>query len=67
MSRQDDRALAIVIFGDRVAAADLSPVGAPLNLLTIDALYADLVILADGVGVKLVDGKERGNRPGPQE
>ncbi|QQO18352.1 RES family NAD+ phosphorylase [Bradyrhizobium diazoefficiens] len=57
VSRQDDRALAIVIFGDRVAAADLSPVGAPLDLLTIDALYADLVILADRIGVKLVDGK----------
>lgn len=57
MSRQDDRALAIVIFGDRVAAADLSALGVPLDLLTIDAWYADLVILADRIGVKLVDGK----------
>ncbi|MCS3765536.1 MULTISPECIES: RES family NAD+ phosphorylase [Bradyrhizobium] len=57
VSRQDDRALSIVIFGDRVAAANLSPVGAPLDLLTIDAVYADLVILADRIGVKLVNGK----------
>jgi hypothetical protein len=57
VSRQDDRAMAIVIFGDRVAAADLSPVGAPLDLLTTDAVYADLVILADRIGVKLVAGK----------
>lgn len=57
VSRQDDRALAIVIFGDRVAAANLSPVGTPLDLLTIDAVYADLVVLADRIGVKLVDGK----------
>ncbi|GLR92102.1 RES family NAD+ phosphorylase [Bradyrhizobium iriomotense] len=57
VSRQDDRALAIVIFGDRVAAADLAPAGAPLDLLTIDAVYADLVVLADRIGVKLVDGK----------
>ncbi|MBR0800748.1 RES family NAD+ phosphorylase [Bradyrhizobium jicamae] len=57
VSRQDDRALAIVIFGDRVAAADLSSVGAPLDLLKVDAVYADLVILADRIGVKLVDGK----------
>jgi RES domain len=57
VSRQDDRALAIVIFGDRVAAADLSPVGAPQDLLTVTAVYADLVVLADRIGVNLIDGK----------
>lgn len=57
VSRQDDRSLPIVIFGDRVATADLSPVGTPQDLLTIDSLYTDLVVLADRIGVKLVDGK----------
>ena len=57
VSRQDDRALAIALFGDRVAAANLSPVGAPQDLLTVDSVYADLVILADRIGVNLVDGK----------
>lgn len=57
VSRQDDRSLAIVVFGDRVATADLSPVGTPQDLLTIDSLYTDLVVLADRIGVKLVDGK----------
>lgn len=57
VSRQDDRALAIVLFGDRVATSDLSPSGAPRNLLTDIPLYADLVALADRVGVNLVDGK----------
>lgn len=57
VSRRDDRALPVVIFGDRVDAADLSPMGAPLDLLTIDTMCADLVILADRIGVKLVDGK----------
>lgn len=57
VSRQDDRALAIIIFGNRVAAADLSPAGAPQDLLTISPIYADLVVLADRIGVDLVDGR----------
>ncbi|MFB9262230.1 RES family NAD+ phosphorylase [Bradyrhizobium erythrophlei] len=57
VSRQDDRALAIVIFGDRISAADLSPTGVPQDLLTVTPVYADLVILADRIGVNLVDGK----------
>ena len=56
VSRQDDRALALMLFGDRVPATDLSPTGAPQNLLTDIALYADLVALADRIGVNLVDG-----------
>ena len=57
VSRQDDRALAIVLFGDRVTAADLAAGSAPQDLLSVDAVYADLVILADRIGVNLVDGK----------
>ncbi|NOJ41512.1 RES family NAD+ phosphorylase [Bradyrhizobium australiense] len=57
VSRQDDRALALMLFGDRITAKDLSPTGAPQNLLTDIPLYADLVALADRIGVNLVDGK----------
>jgi hypothetical protein len=57
VSRQDDRALAIVLFGDRVAATDLSPSGSPRNLLMDIPLYVDLVVLADRIGVNMVDGK----------
>ncbi|KJC34188.1 hypothetical protein UB31_38970 [Bradyrhizobium sp. LTSP849] len=57
VSRQDDRTLAIVLFGDRVATANLSAGGAPQDLLSIDVVYASLVILADRIGVNLVDGK----------
>ncbi|MGY3505076.1 hypothetical protein ACVWYJ_005695 [Bradyrhizobium sp. USDA 4471] len=57
VSRQDDRALALMLFGDRVAAAYLVPTGAPQSLLADSALYADLVALADRIGVNLVDGK----------
>lgn len=57
VSRQDDRALAIVLFGDRVAAADISAAGTPQDLLSVDAVYADLVILADRIGLDLIGGK----------
>lgn len=57
VSRQDDRALAIVIFGDRVASEDLSPGGTSQDLLTVESVYADLLILADRIGVNFVNGK----------
>jgi RES domain len=57
VSRQDDRALAIVLFGDRIAAADISAVRGSQDLLSVDAVYAGLIILADRIGVNIVDGK----------
>jgi len=56
VSRQDDRALAIVIFGDRVAATDLAAGSTPQDLLSVDVVYADLVMLADRIGVNFVEG-----------
>lgn len=57
VSRQDDRALAIVLFGDRLATADLLPTGAARSVLVDIAVYADLLVLADRIGVNIVDGK----------
>jgi len=57
VSRQDDRALAIMLFGDRVATTDLQPSGDPSSVLADVSVYAELLALADRVGVKLVDGK----------
>ena len=54
VSRQDDRALAIVLFGDRIAAADLAPAGTPRGILGDVNLYSDLVALADRIGVNIV-------------
>lgn len=57
MSRQDDRALAIVLFGDRLATADLVLTGSPHSVLADIPVYTDLLILADRIGVNIVDGK----------
>ena len=57
MSRQDDRALAIVLFGNSLAAADLRPTGDPRSVLADLPVYTDLLVLADRIGVNIVDGK----------
>jgi RES domain len=57
VSRQDDRALAVVLFGDRLAAADLLPTGDPRSVLADISVYTDLLVLADRIGVDIVDGK----------
>lgn len=57
VSRQDDRAIAIVLFGDRLTAADLLPTGDPRNVLADVPVYTDLLALADRIGVNIVDGK----------
>ena len=57
MSRQDDRALAIVLFGNRLAAADLLPTGDPRSVLADIPVYTDLLVLADRIDVNIVDGK----------
>lgn len=56
VSRQDDRAFAIVLFGDRLAAADLLPTGGPRSVFANVPVYADLLALADRIGVNVVDG-----------
>jgi hypothetical protein len=56
-SRQDDRALAIMLFGDRIADKTLMPHGNSRELLDDSSAYAELLILADRIGVSIVAGK----------
>jgi hypothetical protein len=57
VSRQDDRALAVMLFGDRIAATDLLPTADPRNVLADVLVHADLLVLADRIGVNIIDGK----------
>ncbi|MFU0507823.1 RES family NAD+ phosphorylase [Pseudaminobacter sp. NGMCC 1.201702] len=54
VSRQDDRALAIVLFGDRVPATDLLLTSASRSILEDVDLYSDLLALAERIGVNIV-------------
>jgi len=56
-SRQDDRALAIMLFGDRIAAKTLMPRGSSRALLSDPSAYAELLLLADRIGVSIIAGK----------
>lgn len=56
-SRQDDRALAIMLFGDRIADKTLVPHGRSRELLNDAGAYAELLVLADRIGVSVVAGK----------
>jgi hypothetical protein len=55
VSRQDDRALALALYGDRVPAGDLIPRGAPIPVTSNLDVYSRLLGLADRIGVKIVD------------
>lgn len=57
ISRQDDRALALVLFGDRLPGDILAPVGGQRVLLGSGEALTELTGLADRIGVKLVAGK----------
>jgi RES domain len=57
VSRQDDRALAVMLFEDRIAATDLVPTADPRNVLADVLVHADLLVLADRIGVNMIDGK----------
>ncbi|MER9237064.1 RES family NAD+ phosphorylase [Mesorhizobium sp. M0622] len=54
ISRQDDRALAVTLFGDRIPAKMLVQSGASLDLTGDPEVYSDLLELADRIGVKIV-------------
>ncbi|WP_349437973.1 RES family NAD+ phosphorylase [Pararhizobium sp. A13] len=57
ISRQDDRAQALVLFGDRVSAKDLVPRGDSIDVVSDLDAYSSLLGLADRIGVNIVDGK----------
>jgi hypothetical protein len=56
VSRQDDRARALILFGDRVQTADLAPSGSSISIVSDTAVYTALLELADRIGVKIIDG-----------
>lgn len=57
VSRQDDRGLAIILFGDRVAPNDLAAAGGPRNVLADVEVYSDLLTLAERIGVDVVGSR----------
>ena len=56
VSRQDDRARALVLFGDRARSTDLAPCGSSITIVSDPAAYTRLLELADRIGVQIVDG-----------
>lgn len=54
VSRQDDRARAVVLFGDRVPTTDLLLTSAARSILADVDLYSDLLALAGRIGVNIV-------------
>lgn len=57
VSRQDDRALAVILFGNRLPAGALVTVTPSLEVVSSTGVYAELISLADRIGVKVVAGK----------
>ena len=55
-SRQDDSAMAVMLFGDRVHAGVLTRRAASRALLDDGPAYMDLLTLADMIGVRVVAG-----------
>lgn len=54
VSRQDDEAVAIVLFGDRVAGNDLKAQAPSRDLLNDPVTFSDLLDLAERIGVLLL-------------
>ncbi|MEI9424166.1 RES family NAD+ phosphorylase [Mesorhizobium sp. Cs1299R1N1] len=53
VSRQDDRARAVVLFGDRIPTTDLVLASASRSILDDADLYSDLLALAERIGVNV--------------
>lgn len=56
-SRQDDSAMAVMLFGDRIGAGVLTQQVASRGLLDDGPAYTDLLSLADMIGVRVVAGR----------
>jgi hypothetical protein len=56
-SRQDDSALAVVLFGDRIDGAALRQLAPSRSLVGDAAAYAELLALAELIGVDIVPGR----------
>jgi len=57
ISRQDDSARAVVLFGDRIGDGVLKPGVATRSLVGDPAAYGELLALAEQIGVDIVPGK----------
>ena len=57
ISRQDDSARAVMLFGDRIPKGAMQQVGASRSLLKDEQAYAELLNLVDRIGVDIVPGK----------
>ncbi|MDF0545497.1 MULTISPECIES: RES family NAD+ phosphorylase [Sphingomonadales] len=53
VSRQDDRSLAIMLFGDRTGTAPLSAHASAVDIVNDAATYADIIKLAERIGVNI--------------
>jgi len=58
ISRQDDSARAVLLFGDRIPTGALRQVGSPRSLLEDEQAYEELLDLAARIGVDITPGKE---------
>lgn len=58
VSRQDDTARAVMLFGDRIAPETLKTLGASLSLVNDPATYDDVLSLAERLDVLIVPDKE---------
>lgn len=54
VSRQDDRARAMMLFGDRTATTDLVLASASQSVSDDTGIYTDLLVLAERIGVNIV-------------
>lgn len=54
VSRQDDEAHAVVLFGDRVKNTDLEEVDPPVEITVDPVIYARLLDLAQRIGVNII-------------
>ena len=59
ISRQDDSARAVVLFGDRIAAGALRPDGDLRSLVDDEKAYDEVLDLAARLGVLIVPGKDQ--------
>ncbi len=56
-SRQDDSAMAVMLFGDRIGKGVLTPQAPSRSLLDDASAYLALLALADRIGVRVVAGR----------
>ncbi len=54
VSRQDDEASAVVLFGDRLGKADFVEVNPPADILGDPASYEQLLVLAQRIGANII-------------